>query len=162
MRAPALIATFILLAACRGAADADIDQVEAAIRTADAQWLAAARAHDLERTLSFWSDDVILMRPGAPPVVGKAALRNYVAGAFAIPNFSISWITDRVWVARSGELAYATGTDEIRMTSPQGKAVVEHNKAVAIWRRQPDGSWKCAVDIWNAAGDAAASPAASQ
>ena len=159
MRDLAPIATLITvaaLAACRGSADADSHQVEAAIRAADAQWLAAARAHDLERTLSFWSDDVILMQPGAPPVVGKAALRNYVAGAFAIPNFSISWITDRVWAARSGELAYATGTDEIRMTSPEGKSVVEHNKAVAIWRRQADGSWKCAVDIWNAAGDSAA------
>lgn len=48
------------------------------------------------------------------------------------------------------------------MSSPEGKPVVEHNKAVAVWRKEPDGSWKCAVDIWNAAGDDTAGAAASR
>jgi uncharacterized protein (TIGR02246 family) len=156
MRAHYLIPIPLLLAAlvaCRAPGSADPLEIEAAIRATDAQWLAAAQAHDLERTLSFWSDDVILMQPGAPAVVGREALRRYVSSAFAIPDFSISWVTEHVWVAKSGELAYATGTDEIRMSSPEGKPVVEYNKAVAIWRKQADGSWKCAVDIWNPVGN---------
>lgn len=125
---------------------------ESAIRAADALWLAAARSHDLERTVSYWSDDVYMMPPGGLPIVGKDALRRYVAGAFAIPDFSINWVTDHVWVAKSGDLAYAIGTDTIRMSSPEGKLVVERNKAVTVWRKEPDGSWKCAVDIWNSTG----------
>jgi ketosteroid isomerase-like protein len=93
-----------------------------------------------------------MMEPGAPAMVGKDAVRRYVAAAFAIPDFSIGWVTEHVWIAKSGELAYATGSDEIRMTSPEGKPVVEHNKAIAIWRKQADGSWKCAVDMWNSVG----------
>jgi len=140
------------LAGCKGMPPApDPIQAEAAIRAADARWLAAAQAHDLEQTVSYWSDDVYMMPPGGPPLVGKEALRRYVAGAFAIPDFSITWVTDHVWVAKSGDLAYATGTDTIRLTSPDGKPIVEHNKAVAVWRKEPDGSWKCAVDIWNSA-----------
>ena len=54
-------------------------------------------------------------------------------------------------MAKSGDLAYAVGTDAIRLTSPDGKPVEEHNKAAAVWRKEPDGSWKCAVDIWNSA-----------
>ena len=147
---PALLAA---LAACTGTPAVKPDPVreEAAIRATDARWLAAARAHDLERTLSYWTDDVILMQPGAAAVVGKEALRRYVSGAFATPGFSITWVTDQVRVAQSGDLAYATGTDTIRLTSPDGKPVVEHNKAVAVWRKDPDGSWRCAVDIWNSA-----------
>jgi ketosteroid isomerase-like protein len=38
------------------------------------------------------------------------------------------------------------------MTTPEGKAVVEHNKAVEVWRKERDGSWKCVVDIANSAG----------
>ena len=144
------LALLAALAACRGGADPG--HAEAEIRATDARWLAAARAHDLERTLSFWSDDVILIRPGSAPLVGKDALRKYVKDSFAIPDFSISWAIDRVWIARSGDLAYATGTDEISLTTPDGKHVVEHNNAVGIWRRGPDGAWKCAVDIWNSAG----------
>lgn len=155
MRAHCLIPIPLLLAAlvaCRAPGSADPLEIEAAIRATDAQWLAAAQAHDLERTLSFWSDDVIMMQPGTPTMVGKEAVRRYVAAAFAIPGFSITWVTEHVWVAKSGELAYATGSDEIHMTSADGKPVIEHNKAVAIWRRQADGAWKCAVDVWNAAG----------
>lgn len=144
------LATFVALAACQRAADPA--HAEAEIRATDARWLAAAQAHDLEGTLAFWSDDVILMQPGSAPLVGQDALRKYVKDSFAIPDFSISWVIDRVWVAKSGDLAYATGTDEISLTTPDGKHVVEHNNSVAIWRRGPDGAWKCAVDIWNATG----------
>ncbi|HEY7964990.1 MAG TPA: DUF4440 domain-containing protein [Steroidobacteraceae bacterium] len=144
------LALLAALAACQGGADPG--HAEAEIRAADAHWLAAARAHDLERTLSYWSDDVILMQPGSAPLVGKDALRKYVKESFAIPDFSISWVIDRVWIAKSGDLAYATGTDEISLTTPDGKHVVEHNDSVGIWRRGPDGAWKCAVDIWNSAG----------
>lgn len=141
----------VTLAACAGkpAVKPDLPREEAAIRATDARWLAAAQAHDLEQTVSYWTDDVYMMPPGGPPMVGKAALRRYVAGAFAIPGFSISWVTDQVWIAKSADLAYAVGTDTIRLTSPEGKPVEEHNKAVAVWRKEPDGSWKCAVDIWN-------------
>jgi ketosteroid isomerase-like protein len=83
---------------------------------------------------------------------GKEAIRRYVAGAFAIPDFAISWTTDRVWVAKSGDIAYATGTTRVSMTTPEGKTVVKHNKAVIVWRKEPDGSWKCVVDIANSSG----------
>jgi uncharacterized protein (TIGR02246 family) len=150
-----LIAAVLLaaLAACttRPTVMPDLAGEEAAIRATDARWLAAAQAHDLERTVSYWTDDVYMMSPGGPVMLGKEALRRYVAGAFAIPGFSISWVTDHVWVAKSGDLAYSVGTDTIRLTSPEGKPVEEHNKAVAVWRKGPDGSWRCAVDIWNSA-----------
>ena len=146
----AAVATLAALAACQRAADPA--QAEAEIRATDARWLAAAHAHDLERTLSFWSDDAILMQPGAAPLVGKDALRAYVRDSFAIPDFSISWVIGRVWVAQAGDLAYTTGRDEISLRTPDGKHVVEHNNSVGIWRRGRDGSWKCAVDIWNSAG----------
>ena len=143
----------VMLAGCQSLSTptTDLAREEAAIRAADAHWLAVAQAHDLEQTVSYWTDDVYMMPPGGPALVGKEALRGYVRGAFAIPGFSISWVTDRIWVAKSGDVAYAVGTDTIRMTAPDGKPVVEHNKAAAVWRKEPDGSWKCAVDIWNAA-----------
>lgn len=140
------------LAACRTAPVPDQARDEAAIRAADARWLAAAQARDLEGSLSYWADDAILMVSGAPAMAGKEAIRRYVAGAFAIPDFSISWATDRVWVAKAGDIAYANGTTRISMTLPDGKRVVRHDNAVTVWRKEPDGSWKCVLDIANSAG----------
>ena len=151
---PAILLALAALAGCQSMPTPapDVVREEAAIRSTDARWLAAAQAHDLEQTVSYWTDDVYMMPPGESAIVGKEALRRYVGGAFAIPGFSITWVTDRIWVAKSGDVAYAVGTDTIRLTSPEGKPIVERNKAVAVWRKEPDGSWKCAVDIWNAAG----------
>jgi uncharacterized protein (TIGR02246 family) len=153
-----LMSLLMLLVALAGCTRTDRTAEEATIRAADARWLAAAQAHDLERTLSYWTEDVIMMQPGAPEMVGKEAVRRYVSEAFSNPSFSITWVTDRVWVSKGGDLAYAIGADTIRMTSPDGKSVVENNKAVAVWRKEPDGVWRCAVDIWNAADDGAGKP----
>ncbi|MEO5936164.1 MAG: SgcJ/EcaC family oxidoreductase [Terriglobales bacterium] len=129
---------------------ASLAQEEAAIRATDAQWLAAVKSRDVEKTISFWSDDAIILPPGTPPVVGKKAIRDYVAGAFASPEFSIIWELDKVVVASSGDMAYATGNDVITYKGADGKRVSMNARAVVVWRKQADNSWKAAVDIWNA------------
>ena len=120
---------------------------EAAIRRTDAAWLAAASAHDLERILPFWADDATILAPGTPAIVGKDAIRKYVSSSFAMPGFSITWKTEKVEVSQSGDLAYSSGTDRISLNTPDGKSVTEENRSVAIWKKQPDGSWKCVVDV---------------
>jgi hypothetical protein len=47
----------------------------------DAEWAdLAASGKDVDRIVSYWSDDAILMFPGQPVLKGKLALRAYVAG----------------------------------------------------------------------------------
>jgi uncharacterized protein (TIGR02246 family) len=150
-----VFATMIVLAAttagCSAPHKPDLPAEEAAIRRTDAAWLAAASAHDLERTLPFWSDDATILAPGTSAVVGKDAIRNYISGAFAAPGFSITWTTDKVDVAQSGDLAYSSGTDRISLTGPDGKPLTEENRGVAVWKKQSDGSWKCVLDVMSPA-----------
>lgn len=127
----------------------DLAQEEAAIRAADAQWLLAVKARDVERTISFWSDDAIIMPPDSKPIVGKQAIRDYVKGAFASPDFSIIWVTEKVAVAQAGDMAYATASDVMTYRGPDRKLVKANMQAVVVWQKQKDGSWKAAVDIWN-------------
>jgi hypothetical protein len=44
----------------------DLAAEESAIRTTDAQWLAAAQARDAEKAASFWSDDATIVAPNSP------------------------------------------------------------------------------------------------
>jgi ketosteroid isomerase-like protein len=82
MRTRYLMTLLMLLVALAGCTRTDRTAEEATIRAADAHWLAAAQAHDLERMLSYWTEDVIMMQPGAPAMVGKKAVRRYVSEAF--------------------------------------------------------------------------------
>jgi ketosteroid isomerase-like protein len=48
-------------------------------------------------------------------------------------------------------LGYLLGTNAVTMPGPEGQLVTTHGRGVTVWRREPDGEWRCAVDIWNAA-----------
>lgn len=114
----------------------------------DAEWSKIAATRDVERILSYWSDDASLLPPGSAAVVGKAAIREYIRSSFEIPGFRISWKTVEVTVSQSGDLAYGVGTNRVSFSGPDGKPVVLEGNAVTVWRNDPAG-WKCVIDIWN-------------
>jgi uncharacterized protein (TIGR02246 family) len=148
------IALLIVLAGgCGGSHRVNLSDEEAAIRRTDADWLAAATSHDLNRVLPFWADDATILVPGMPPIVGNEPIRKYVTESFATPGFSITWKTEKVEVSQSGDLAYATGTDRISFNGPDGKSLTEEGRGVTIWKKQTDGSWKCILDVMSPAED---------
>ena len=150
-----VVAVSALLAGIGCATSGSPSDAASQILQLDAEWSRAAQGHDVEKVLSFWAEDAILYPPGSPPVTGKPAIREYVAKSFQTPGFSISWKTANVVVSRSVDLAYATGTNRVTFSGPDGKQVTVDGKAVTVWRRERDGVWKCVIDIWN---DVPASP----
>ena len=117
----------------------------------DAEWaIAAAEGHDVERVLSYWTDDAVVLPPGMTAVVGKAALRHYVEGSMQIPGFRITWTSTDVTFSPDGNLAYIFSQNAVTMNAPEGTPTTTEGRAVTIWRRELDDQWRCAVDIWNA------------
>src|SRR5687767_11019103 len=140
----------LLTGASPAAAKVDVAAERAALFKADKAWSEAAVSKDVERILSFWTDDAIVYPPGQPAVVGKDALRLYVTQGFALPGFSIRWETSAFEVSASGDMAYGLGSNVVTINDPQGKLLTERGRGVTVWRKGKDGSWKCVVDIWNA------------
>ena len=135
---------------CTGCASAGSrSDARSQILQSDADWSRAAQGRDVDRVLSFWADDAIVMPPGSRAVVGKMAIREFVKKSFQTPGFSISWKTTDVVVSRAGDIAYTTGTNRVTFNGPDGKQIAVEGKAVAVWRREKDGEWKCVIDIWN-------------
>ena len=90
-----------------------------------------------------------MLPPNAPLVTGKGAIRGLWAQLVSVPGFGVDWRTKKVEVSRSGDLAYQLATFEITVNDPSGKPVIDRGKYVAIWKKQPDGTWKVVTDIWN-------------
>jgi ketosteroid isomerase-like protein len=120
-----------------------------AIKQADKEWLAAVGAKDVDRTVSFWTDDAVVQPPGQPAVVGAAAIRKYVAEGFRQAGFSLTWHSSEPVVSSGGDMAYTLSSNQFTFQDPEGKLVTIRGKGVVVWRRQADGRWKCAVDSWN-------------
>jgi ketosteroid isomerase-like protein len=117
----------------------------------DAEWAAvASEGRDVEQILAYWTDDAIVLPPGLPPVTGKAALRDYVRASLQIPGFRITWTSTDVRFSPDGNLAYMFGRNATTVNGVDGTPTTAAGRAVTIWRRDGDGVWRCAVDIWNA------------
>jgi ketosteroid isomerase-like protein len=58
-------------------------------------------------------------------------------------------------VSSAGDLGYTTGSYEVTVNDAKGNPVTSRGKVVVVWKKQPDGSWKAVLDIWNSDGSAA-------
>lgn len=122
---------------------------ETALRNADEQWSKAAGAKDLDKTVSYYSDDAILMPPNRPLATGKEPIRAIWKAMIGAPGFSGGWKPTKVEVARSADLAYVSGSYEFTENDVSGKPVTDKGKYLVVWKKQADGSWKCVADMFN-------------
>ena len=132
--------------------------LEQLLRDLDAKWAKAAATKDVEQTIAFYSDDAVVLPPNATSAATKETIRNGWKEMFASSGFVISWQPTRVQVAKSGGMAWVSGTYELTMNDASGKPINDHGKYLEVWEKQPDGIWKCAADMWNS-NLAASSPA---
>src|SRR5437016_946485 len=82
------------------------------------------------------------MPPNAPSARTKETIRNIWKDMIASAS-SVSWKATRVEVAKSGDMAYVSGTYEVTMNDASGKPVNDHGKYLEVWEKQADGKWKC-------------------
>jgi uncharacterized protein (TIGR02246 family) len=99
---------------------------------------------------TYYRDDAVRLQPNGIPIKGKEDIikafknnyANYTTTDFTLPVDEVS---------SSGDLAVArgTGTGTSTPTASGLPANSDPAKWVGVYRRLPDGSWKCAFDIWN-------------
>jgi len=155
-----LVALSSLASACQTKTVADTRAAdESTLRSLDAAWSEAAGAKDIDKTISFYSDDALVMPSNSPVLKGKAAAREMWKGMFSLPGFGGGWKATKVEVASSSDLGYVTGTYEINETDASGKPKTDKGKYLEVWKKQADGSWKCVADIFNTDLPAAPAPA---
>ena len=126
---------------------------EKAVRDADAEWSKVAGAKDLDKTVAFYADDAVVMPPNQAAVTTKDGIRNLWKGFFDILQ-DISWKTTRVEVAKSGDMAFLTGTYEMTMKD----GTKDHGKYCEVWEKK-GSTWKVGIDMFSS--DLPAQPASS-
>lgn len=153
----ALAAAVAALGACaRVAPPADAAADAAAIRAVNAAWKAAYNAGDVAAVAALYADDAVLSAPGAPALLGSAAINEYFTGTVA--EFAAAGLTvvDQPLgdVVASGNLAWQW--QSYRIVDRSG-AVVDAGTLVTLFRRR-DGRWLIAGDTWNSDGSAGKHP----
>jgi uncharacterized protein (TIGR02246 family) len=120
----------------------------AAVARTTATLLSAVNASDVAGVLAVWSDDGVLMPPHHPSVRGRSAIERYFRRLFERTRFTFSFTSSQIHV--SGDTAferveYAASSRPAR----GGSEVRDVGKGLHVYRREPNGAWKLAMDIWN-------------
>jgi ketosteroid isomerase-like protein len=122
----------------------------------DADWSSASfEGKDIDRIVSFWSDDAHVLQPGLPPIDGKTAIRAFVTASLKIPGFKIHWVSEKPVFSPDGKMAYIMSAVETTAPGTNGTLASTHGRSVTVWRRDADDVWRCVVDISNDAPPAA-------
>ena len=137
-------AGLVALAACAKPPPAVDTAKEAdAINAEVAAVNAALKAKDADKAVAFDADDIVGWGGGGPPVKSKADDLAANKAAFADPNYSFTLTADHTEVAKSGDIAWGTGSYSETDTSPTThKVESQSGNWVAGYRKAADGTWK--------------------
>jgi uncharacterized protein (TIGR02246 family) len=127
-----------------GLSEADVNAIND-VREAE---MASISAGDVDAHLAVMTDDCLVMPPGGEAVVGHEAVRAW-SEAF-IEMFEIAGEYTGSEVVGAGDWAIENYTATLTLTPRAGgEAAMETIKGIHVYRRQADGSWKIAQDVWN-------------
>jgi len=135
------LSTACQTAATPGGAD------ETVLRKLDDEWSRAVGAKDVEKTMSYYTDDALMMPPNIPALSGKQSIRTLWQSLLEAQGFGGGWKATKVEV--SGNLSYVTGTYEMTETDDSGKPMTDKGTYLKVWKKQADGSWKCVADMFS-------------
>jgi uncharacterized protein (TIGR02246 family) len=98
---------------------------------------------------AVYATDASLLPPNLPVQRGRTAIRAFWGGLLEAYTVTFEISTDII--EGRGDLAYEMG--HYRFTAvPKSKSapgIADEGKYVEILKKQPDGTWKYAVDIYN-------------
>lgn len=157
-KAVLLAAGLIAVAACVPKAP-DTTADEATLKADPVAWMEAFNAGNADGVANLYAEDGIVLAPGAPAVVGRAAIREFIKSDIEKTKAAglAFKMGDTTGVGVSGDLGWLSGTFSI--TDASG-AAVDAGKFVSVYRRA-NGKWALIRDTWNSdkAPPAAAAPA---
>lgn len=122
------------------------DEGVAAINSAVESYSEAFVANDWPTFATHYAENAVAMPPSAPAMQGRGAIRELAESWPTITAFSPT--VEEIDGCR--DLAFLRATYSLA-AMPEGapEPWEDEGKYVEIWRRQPDGSWLIAVEIWN-------------
>ena len=129
-------------------APTDAARIIDTIKTGEVHWNSDWKSGDAGKVTAHYAPNATLMLSGSPVMTGAEAIRAGVQQAVDDPAFSLTFASDKVDVAQSGDLAASRGPYKMTQTDPATKAVsTVTGTFVTVYKPGTDGQWKAVWDI---------------
>jgi ketosteroid isomerase-like protein len=137
----------VLLAGCKPPERFDTAAVKAKIEADCKAYEQASLKGDAVAAASYYEDNAVILPSNMPMVKGRAAIEKTMAGWMQSEMKMKEFTTATISVEGAGDFAVQLGR-YFQKFEMGGKAIADTGKFVTVWRKQVDGSWKMAYDIW--------------
>jgi uncharacterized protein (TIGR02246 family) len=122
--------------------DADEQQIRHLIAT----WMSASKAGDIDTVLGLMTDDVIFLRPGHPPMVGKSAFAEAATPPPGTPAPKVDGSCDIQEIQVLGDFAYIWTNLSVTLTPPGGAESMRRAGHTLTILKKQNGRWLLARD----------------
>jgi len=95
----------------------------------------------------WFADDAVTLSNGQAPVIGKAAIAADTNWSAA--DYQLLWTPEGGRMSPAGDMGFTWGHYEGHFKKRDGSAGVTTGRYMTVWKKQPDGSWKVALDASN-------------
>jgi len=96
---------------------------------------------------SYFAPDGKMVRSNGALVEGREAIRALMDPLLSSPGNSLHWQPDFGDIAFSADLGYTSGTSKMIYEDPAGQRMQRRGRYLTVWRKQPGGEGKVAIDI---------------
>jgi ketosteroid isomerase-like protein len=95
----------------------------------------------------WFADDAVTLSNGQAPVLGEVAI---AAGTKWSPSdYQLVWTPEGGRMGPAGDMGFTWGHYEGHFKKPDGSPGTVTGRYMTVWKKQPDGSWKVALDASN-------------
>ena len=143
-----VILVIVAMAICACGQKNDSAKVTEQQKEVNAKWDKAMNAGDADALASLYADDAIRMSPNEPVWEGKDAIHNGFRSL--LEKNSVNGVNLVTGVILTDDYAIVRGTSKYDVIPKTGGETIHgEGKYLDIRKRQPDGSWKSVLSIWN-------------
>jgi len=126
----------------------DVEADKAAVREMLNQYAVACNTGDFDLWISLWADDGVQMPPDTPARIGIEQIREAMKPAFDQMTLDMTITLEDTKVY--GDLGLTRCEYTLDMTTKAGGEIIHTTgKALTLYERQSDGSWKIIYDCFN-------------
>lgn len=126
-----------------------VAQGTAEIEAAQALWEEAFATGDGAKAAEMaFTEDARLLPPGEPMVVGREAIGQYWQAGFDLGVRDLQLGLTAVDMV-GDDTMIETGTWEVTIPTEDGGTMQVGGKTLVVWKKDADGAWRMAQDMWN-------------
>lgn len=96
---------------------------------------------------SWFAPDAVTLANGKAPVVGHDAIA--AQATWTPQSYQLTWTPEGARLGPGGDMGFTWGHYQGVSKDAEGNPVTTSGRYITVWKKQPDGQWKVALDASN-------------